>query len=185
MTTRWWWQNAFSFRPVYIWQLNIAAANRNAEWIQKQSKPVQPIQQVFWRTTGNKSRHRISRPFVSFDIFQLIFVRETRIRSTQHSKRCTHNVYRAVTAANVGRGGGRKNQLIFKSKNVSPGREWPWPRPSAAATTFFPPQLYIRKRDRNFFPTLFSSNFYFSSVRRRDLGGPWQTGNDVAAFQHI
>jgi hypothetical protein len=175
MTTRWWWQNAFSFRPVYIWHLNIAAANRNAEWIYKSDRNLFNRnnkffgeQSAIWESPSN-----IPRPFVSFDIFQLIFVRETRIRSTQHSKRCTHNVYRAVTAANMLVEEEDEKTNWYLNQNIFHLGESGHDRAQQQQQLFFPPTLYLRKWDRNFFPTLFSSNFYFSSVQWRPWRGAW------------
>lgn len=130
-----------------------------------------------------ESPSNIPRPFVSFDIFQLIFVRETRIRSTQHSKRCTHNVYRAVTAANMLVEEEDEKTNWYLNQNIFHLGESGHDRAQQQQQLFFPPTLYLRKWDRNFFPTLFSSNFYFSSDHG-DLGGPdWQWRGCISAVE--
>jgi hypothetical protein len=136
MTTRWWWQNAFSFRPVYIWRFKYRCCESkrrvNTKTIETCSVTIQytffgeQSAMRLWESPSN-----IPRPFVSFDIFQLIFVRETRIRSSPaFEKVYTHNVYWAVTAANVGRWGGQKKWYIYLNQNNFTRAEWPWPRPS-------------------------------------------------------
>jgi hypothetical protein len=143
--------------------------------IQKRSKPVQPKQQVFWRTISNM-RVAIEYPssFCFVWHFSINFCQRNANKvDPVFEKVYTHNVYRAVTAANMLVEEEDEKTNWYLNQNIFHLGESGHDRAQQQQQLFFPPTLYLRKWDRNFFPTLFSSNFYFSSVQWRPWRGAW------------